>query len=134
MVVSGRIINRIVLAIAGDTIVKLKILVLISEVGILSKHSDNYRVEIRHNLVVLLKKVDDGDPEPDNLSAGRRLATAYQENGCIDGDYDFTSINKAKDFAILSLDFVKRLAGRNLENLQKHNFFSDPTWKNPLIL
>ena len=100
----------------------------------MSKHSENYRVAIRHNLVVLLKKVDDGSPEPDNLSAGRRLALAYQDNGCIDGDYDFTSIHNAKDFAVLSLDFVKRLASKNLEDLESHNFFSDPTWKNPLVL
>ena len=99
----------------------------------MSQQSQIYRVGIRHNLVVRLERVTDGHPEYDNLSASSRLALAYQKNGCIDGDYNFTNINKAKDFAMLSLDFVKRLATRNLEHLETHNFYTEPTWKNPLI-
>ena len=100
----------------------------------MSQHSEVYRVSIRHNLVIRLQKVADGQPEFDNLSAGSRLAINYKENCCIDGDYDFTSIHTAKDFAVLSLDFVRRLAGRNLEDLEGHNFFSDPIWQNPSVL
>ena len=99
----------------------------------MSQHSEVYRVSICHNLVIRLEKVPDGKPESDNLSAGSRLAIAYKENGCIDGDYDFTSIHTAKDFAALSLNFVKRLAVRNLEDLENHNFFSKPIWNNPLM-
>ena len=87
----------------------------------MSQQIQIYRVGIRHNLVVRLERVADGHLEYDNLSTSSRLALAYQTNGCIDGDYNFTSINKAKDFAVLSLDFVKRLATRNLENLENNN-------------
>ena len=99
----------------------------------MNKYSEAYRVAIRHNLVIRMGQVADGEPELNNLSAGARLATAYRENGCIDGDYDFNNIHVAKDFAVLSLDFVKKLVSQNLENLEKHNFFSEPTWENPLV-
>ena len=94
--------------------------------------SEAYRVTILQNLVIRIVKVADGTPGPDNLSAGTGLAMNHQTNGCIDGEYDFSSIHSAKDFAVLSLDFVKRLASRNLEDLQAHNFYVEPTWENPL--
>ena len=90
-----------------------------------------YRVVTRNNLVIRLEQVSNGKPAPDNLAAGTRLALAYKNNGCIDGDYDFTNIHTAKDFAVLSLDFVKKLASRNLESLESHNFSSKPKWANP---
>ena len=91
-----------------------------------------YRVTILQNLVIRIVKVTDGTPGPDNLSAGTRLAINHQKNGCIDGEYDFSSIHTAKDFAVLSLDFIKRLASRNLEDLEAHNFYAEPKWENPL--
>ena len=94
--------------------------------------SEAYRVTIRQNLVIRISKVADGSPGTDNLSAGTRLAMNHQSNGCIDGEYDFSSIHIAKDFALLSLDFVKRLASRSLEDLQTHNFYAEPTWENSL--
>ena len=98
----------------------------------MNNSSEAYRVTIRQNLVIRIAKVADGTPGTDNLSNGTRLAMNHQRNGCIDGEYDFSSIHSAKDFAVLSLDFVKRLASRNLEDLQAHNFYADPTWDNPL--
>ena len=94
--------------------------------------SEVFRVTIRQNLVIRIGKVADGTPGPDNLSVGSRLAMNHKMNGCIDGEYDFSSIHTAKDFAVLSLDFVKRLASRNLEDLQSHNFYAEPTWENRL--
>ena len=94
--------------------------------------SEAYRVSILQNLVICIVKVADGTPGPDNLSAGTRLAINHQKNGCIDGEYDFSSIHTAKDFAVLSLDFIKRLASRNLEDLEAHNFYAEPKWENPL--
>ena len=98
----------------------------------MSANTEAYRVVIRHNLVIRVGKVSDGNPESDNLSAGTRLAMNHQRNGCIDGDYDFTSIHTAKDFAVLSLDFTQRLANRNRDDLEAHNFYTDETWENPL--
>ena len=98
----------------------------------MNNSSEAYRVTIRQNLVIRIEKVADGAPGPDNLSAGTGLAMNHQRNGCIDGEYDFSSIHSAKDFAVLSLDFIKRLASRNLENLEVHNFYAKPTWENPL--
>ncbi len=98
----------------------------------MNNSSEAYRVTIRQNLVVRIAKVADGTPGTDNLSNGTRLAMNHQRNGCIDGEYDFSSIHSAKDFAVLSLDFIKRLASQNLEDLQAHNFYADPTWENLL--
>ena len=98
----------------------------------MNNSSESYRVTVRQNLVIRIAKIVDGMPVTDNLSAGTQLAINHKTNGCIDGEYDFSSIHSAKDFAILSLDFVKRLAARNLEDLQAHNFYAEPTWENPL--
>lgn len=98
----------------------------------MSANSEAYRVVIRHNLVVRVGKVPDGNPDADNLSAGTRLAMNHRKNGCIDGDYDFASIHTAKDFAVLSLDFTQRLANRNRDGLEAHNFYAEETWENPL--
>ena len=98
----------------------------------MNNSSEAYRVTIWQNLVIRIAKVADGSPGTDNLSAGTRLAMNHQSNGCIDGEYDFSSIHIAKDFALLSLDFVKRLASRSLEDLQTHNFYAEPTWENSL--
>ena len=98
----------------------------------MNNSSEAYRVTIRQNLVIRIEKVADGAPGPDNLNAGTRLAMNHRENGCIDGEYDFSSIHSAKDFAVLSLDFIKRLASRNLEDLEAHNFYAEPKWENPL--
>ncbi len=97
----------------------------------MNQHIKTYRVVIHHNLVIRLEQASNGKPETNNLAAGTRLALAYKNNGCIDGDYDFTNIHVAKDFAVLSLDFVKRLASRNLESLETHNFSSKPDWESP---
>ena len=94
--------------------------------------SEVFRVTIRQNLVIRIAKVADGTPESDNLSVGSRLAMNHKVNGCIDGEYDFSSIHIAKDFAVLSLDFIKRLASRNLLDLEAHNFYAKPIWENSL--
>jgi len=98
----------------------------------MTRASEAYRVVIRHNLVIRLEKVPDGRPGDDNLAAGTRLAMNHQKNGCIDGNYDFSSMHTAKDFAVLSLDFVRKLAEKNQANLEGHNFYEEPTWINPL--
>ena len=95
--------------------------------------SEADRVVIRHTLGVSVAQVADGEPGDDNLAAGTRLAMNHQKNGCIDGEYDFTSIHTAKDFAVLSLDFVKKLAEKNLEDISSHNFYAEPDWLNPLV-
>ena len=95
-----------------------------------------YRVVIRSNVVVA---VEPAEPNSDvelagtNLEAGTQLAMNHRENGCIDGVYHFADLNKAKDFAVLSLDFAQRLTEKSLENVKAHNFFAVPAWKNPLL-
>ena len=96
----------------------------------MNNSNEAYRVTVRQNLVIRVAKVADGTPGTDNLSAGTRLAMNHQRNGCIDGEYDFSSIHTAKDFAVLSLDFIKRLASRSLEDLEAHNFYAKPIWEN----
>ena len=94
--------------------------------------SEVFRVTIRQNLVIRIGKVAKGTPGPDNLSVGSRLAMNHKMNGCIDGEYDFSSIHTAKDFAVLSLDFITRLTSRSLEDLEAHNFYAKPIWENVL--
>ena len=95
-----------------------------------------YRVVIRSNVVAA---VEPAEPRSDhelagtNLEAGTRLAMNNRENGCIDGVYHFADLNKAKDFAVLSLDFAQRLTEKSLENVKAHNFFAMPAWRNPLL-
>ena len=86
----------------------------------MNNSSEAYRVTIRQNLVIRIAKVADGTPGTDNLSNGTRLAMNHQRNGCSDGEYDFSSIHSAKDFAVLSLDFIKRLASRTSGSAGNH--------------
>lgn len=99
----------------------------------MTDRAEAYRVTIRHNMVLGVAKVPDGDPGEDNLAAGTRLAMNHQRNGCIDGDYDFSSIHTAKDFAVLSLDFVVKLAEKGRADLEAHNFYAEPAWVNGLV-
>lgn len=94
--------------------------------------AEAYRVSIRNNLVFRIERVADGRPADDNLTAGTLLAMNHQRAGCIDGDYDFTSIHTAKDFAVLSLDFVEKLAIKCRQDLEAYNFYSEPAWQNAL--
>lgn len=96
--------------------------------------AESYRVVIRHNLVIAVENVElsEGDEVPeDNLEVTLALAQNYRQHGSIDGEYLFSSVHRAKDFALVALDFVKKLMEKSEQGLEGHNFYSQPAWHNP---
>ena len=96
----------------------------------------NYKVVIRHNLVVAVQSVEVlGKMEEitESLHAAVQLAENFRKDGCIDGDYVFPSVHRAKDFAIVALDFFKKLIEKSEERLSTHNFYADSDWFNTSV-
>lgn len=81
-----------------------------------------YRVVIAGNLVCAIRRLTDpgASVHPTPLDAASRLAAAFQANGAIDGEYDFDSLERARVFARLCLDFTARLVARRSEELERH--------------
>jgi hypothetical protein len=95
-----------------------------------------YKVVVCHNLVAAVESVEvapETEVAEDNLVVTLKLAENFRRNGNIDGEYLFAGINKAKDFALVALDFVKKLAEKSEQGLAQHNFFGEPTWTNPSL-
>ena len=44
-----------------------------------------------------------------NLDAGELLTRNFQISGCIDSDYIFDDYERAKTFASISMDFIRKL-------------------------
>ena len=90
-----------------------------------------YRVLVSQNLVTAVDLIEGKDVDgiaTENLEVALKLAENYRETGTIDGEYFFSSIHGAKNFALLSLDFVKKLMEKSELNLNAHNFYSEPNW------
>ena len=93
-----------------------------------------YQVVVRHNLVTAVESIQldrANDIIADNLQVTLKLAENYRQNGCIDGEYVFSSTHRAKDFALVALDFIKKLMEKSEQGLEAHNFYSEPDWVNP---
>ena len=92
-----------------------------------------YRVAVRHNVVVSVTRVAEAAevqvPET-KLEVSTQLARNHRLNGCIDGDYYFDDPDVAKYFAVLSLDFVKRLIEQTIEDLEGRTFAPEVDWHN----
>lgn len=79
-------------------------------------------VEVRHNLVTGMRKdrVSRDVPLPDSrLEIATELAENYRRNRCIDGLYRFATVERARVFAILCLEFVEALINKRLDRLRK---------------
>ena len=95
-----------------------------------------YRVVVRHNLVVAVESIEvppDTELAEDNLSVSLKLAENFRLNGSVDGDYLFAGVNRAKDFALVALDFVNKLTEKSEHGLSQHNFYEAPTWSNASV-
>jgi len=89
------------------------------------------RVTVRHNLVCAVERVpaDDNVVIPESkLAVSTQLARNHQENGCLDGEYYFSDPEQAKTFAVLCLDFAKKLTERAIDELEKRDFRRDADW------
>ncbi|MDD9982612.1 MAG: hypothetical protein OXU81_14860 [Gammaproteobacteria bacterium] len=80
-----------------------------------------FEVVVRHNAVQAIRRVpralDMHVPES-NLEVTSELARNHQRNGCIDGCYRFDEPERARSFAVLALDFVKRMLEKRIEQIE----------------
>jgi len=56
-----------------------------------------------------------------NLEAGTQLSENFRCNGCIDGEYWFDDPERAKSFATIAMDFVKKLIENRMEVIERLN-------------
>ena len=80
-----------------------------------------FEVVVRHNAVQAIRRVprtpDMHVPES-NLEVTSELARNHRRNGCIDGCYRFDEFERARSFAVLALDFVKRMLEKCIEQIE----------------
>ena len=79
-------------------------------------------VNVRQNIVASIHKeqLTSDFPLPSTrLEIASQLAENYQRHGCIDGVYRFESVERARVFAILCLEFVQALISKRLDQLNK---------------
>ena len=80
-----------------------------------------FEVLVRHNAVQAIRRVP-RTPEMhvpgSNLEVTSKLARNHQRRGCIDGCYRFDEPERARSFAVLALDFVKRMLEQRIEQIE----------------
>ena len=80
-----------------------------------------FEVVVRHNAVHAIRRVPRAPemrvPES-NLEVTSELARNHQQHGCIDGHYLFDAPERARSFAVLALDFVKRMLEKRIEQIE----------------
>ena len=78
-------------------------------------------VLVRHNAVQAIRRVprtpDMHVPES-TLEVTSELARNHRRQGCIDGCYRFDEPERARSFAVLALDFVKRMLEKRIEQIE----------------
>ena len=80
-----------------------------------------FEVIVRHNAVQAIRRVrrTPGLHVPgSNLEVTSELARNHRRHGCIDGCYRFDDPERARSFAVLALDFAKRLLERRIEQIE----------------
>ena len=80
-----------------------------------------FEVIVRHNTVQAIRRTlrAPGMHVPDsNLEVTSELARNHQLHGCIDGCYRFDEPERARSFAVLALDFVKRMIEKRIEQIE----------------
>ena len=80
-----------------------------------------FEVIVRHNAVQAIRKVartPDTHVPASNLEVTSELARNHQCHGCIDGCYRFDEPERARSFAVLALDFVKRMLEKRIEDIE----------------
>lgn len=80
-----------------------------------------FEVVVRHNVVQAIRAVPrapDMHVPVSNLEVTSELARNHQRHGCIDGCYRFDEPERARSFAVLALDFVKRMLEKRIEQIE----------------
>jgi hypothetical protein len=84
-----------------------------------------YRVVVTDNIVCAIERVDGAAAATaarDELDASTRLSRNNLTHGRLDGVYHFDDPQLAKQFAVLCLDFTKRLVERTLTRIEASDF------------
>jgi hypothetical protein len=93
-----------------------------------------YRVVVTDNIVCTLDKVPyapEMQVSDDELEVSTRLSQNNLRNGRLDGTYYFEDPGRARQFAILCLDFAKRLIDRTIDRLEAADFPGELPCGNP---
>ena len=93
-----------------------------------------YRVIVTDNIVCALDRVPYAphlDIPSDELEVSTRLSQNNLRNGRLDGTYYFEDPDHARQFAILCLDFAKRLIDRTIDRLEAADFPGELICGNP---
>lgn len=93
-----------------------------------------YKVMVKHNIVCAIQRVEGAGPvavPQTKLEVSTQLARNNRERGCIDGEYYFEDARLAKNFAILCLDFAKRLIEKTLEKIEERSYVGEFDWSHP---
>ena len=80
-----------------------------------------FEVVVRHNAVLAIRRVPrkpNMHVPGSNLEVTSELARNHQGHGCIDGCYRFDEPERARSFAVLALDFVKRMLEKRIEQIE----------------
>ena len=80
-----------------------------------------FEVVVRHNAVQAIRAVPRGPGmhvPVSNLEVTSELARNHRRHGCIDGCYRFDEPERARSFAVLALDFVKRMLEKRIEQIE----------------
>lgn len=95
-----------------------------------------YKVVVSSNVVTDIRCVEAVDLRPetlieDPLVASTRLSQNNLANGCLDGEYDFSSLHTARMFATLCLEFTQKLCENSLTSLGEASLEGNEDWHNP---
>lgn len=100
--------------------------------------AEAYRVSVRQNLVTAIAPIARSEAhgltaDDDPLAVSSRLAQNNLENGCLDGDYDFVSFEAARQFAMLCLEYLKKLCEKSVTSVAGADGVGERAWRNACI-
>lgn len=100
--------------------------------------SEAYRVSVRQNLVTAIEPIARGEAndlagDDDPLAVSSRLAENNLKNGRLDGDYDFVSFEAARHFAMLCLEYLKKLCEKSATSVAAVDANGERIWRNECI-
>ena len=80
-----------------------------------------FEVIVHHNAVQAIRRAPRApgmDVPESNLEVTSELARNHRLHGCVDGCYRFGDPERARSFAVLALDFVKRMLEKRIEQIE----------------
>ncbi len=82
-----------------------------------------FAVTVHHNIVQEIRRYEtlpNGQRVlHTNLDSGTELSRIYRQTGSIDSQYIFDDFERAKTFASMSMDFVRKLIDQRVEKIDR---------------